>query len=356
MNSPLFDQNSIVAIETAFRNGSKDPFWEKLLIDFTNLYVYSDAGRFPMPLKDQSYSESDIEVLPELLQKLILRDKDFFLPIKYYTTEPETLKKDYLENCFCDFSDYLKSKINIIKLKEWLQTHKHESVTYLQNSQIASQYTFDVESLKDKKCFQSFLKELNYDIQNKCKFTDYEICYAFDHVLRYSKYGKMVGNDEYYLSHPLRSEINIKTINNEILAKNKAVPIYSFGTQIAKLSRNMSLDEYSAILILLKEEIWKNGIHLIKNKNEIKNQVFYNILQNIASKVGFPAHLKPNVKKIINISSGIATGAGAFIPGIGTYITIGGALVTIVNNVWDEKIAKATSKIQWLKWAFDYEI
>ena len=375
MKSPLFDGNTIVAIESVFTKKVKDPFWKPLIRDFTNLFVYSETARFPMPLKDSTYSEKDHHILPVLLQKLIEKDRAFFHPVTYPTNDLETLNEDYLLGCFNDFKSYLNKRLNIEKLYNWLLAHNDEYIVGLIKKQVKTGYsTYDVDALKSHVDLASLIDGLNNQISNKYRLpnkygsndnynfadknglTENGLLYAFDNVIRYTKYGEFAGDNEFYLSHPLRSEVNMKTIAKLTSTEKQLDPIYSFGDKVVEMVKDMSLDDYIAMLLLIKEEVWKNDLHKISNKKEVENEVFQNIIKEIASKAGFPAHLKPVIKKILNISGVTISTAGLFIPSINPIITIGGALVVVVNNVWERKLTKIASGHKWLKWSVTYDV
>ena len=376
MKSPLFDGNTIVAIESVFTNKVNDPFWKPLLRDFTNLFVYSETARFPMPLKDPTYSEKDYHILPVLLKRLIKENRDFFNPVTYPTIDLETVKEEFLFSCFNDFRSYLDVSLNIVKLHEWLLTHNSEYIVGLIKKQASGEgyTTYNVNALKSNVNFAALIDELNNRISNKYRstnkhpiddkysfadengITENGLLYAFDNVLRYQKYGEFVGENEFYLSHPLRSEVNMKTIAKVTPSEKQLVPIYSFGDKVAEMAKYMSLDDYIAMLLLLKEEVWKNDLHKISNRKEIENEVFQNVIQEISLKAGFPAHLKPVIKKIINISGVTISTAGSLIPSIGPIIALGGVLVVVVNNVWERKLTNIATGNKWLKWAVTYDV
>lgn len=375
MKSPLFDGNTIVAIESVFTNKVNDPFWKQLLRDFTNLFVYSETARFPMPLKDSTYSEKDYHILPVLLQRLIKEDRGFFNPVTYPTIDLETVKEEYLLSCFNDFRSYLDVSLNVEKIYRWLLTHNNEYIIGLIKKQVKTGYsTYDADALKSHVNLASLIDGLNKRISNKCRLsnkydsnnnynfadenglTENGLLYAFDNVLRYTKYGKFAGENEFYLSHPLRSEVNMKTIAKVTPSEKQLVPIYSFGNKVAEMVKYMSLDDYIAMLLLLKEEVWKNDLHKISNRKEIENEVFQNVIQEISLKAGFPAHLKPVIKKIINISGVTISTAGSLIPSIGPIIALGGVLVVVVNNVWERKLTNIATGNKWLKWAVTYDV
>jgi len=234
--------------------------------------------------------------------------------------------------------------------------------------------TYNVNALKSNVNLATFIDELNnrlsntyrstnkHAIDDKYSFADENgitengLLYAFDNVLRYQKYGEFAGENEFYLSHPLRSEVNMKTITKVTPSENQFDPIYSFGDKVAEMAQHMSLDDYIAMLLLLKEEVWKNNLHKISNKKEIENEVFQNVIKGIALKVGFPTHLKPVIKKIINIFGGTISATGSLIPGISPIIAIGGVLVVVVNNVWERKLTNIATGNKWLKWAVTYDV
>ena len=149
----------------------------------------------------------------------------------------------------------------------------------------------------------------------------------------------------------------MKTIA-KVTPYEQSVPIYSFGDKVADMAedKDMTLDNYIAMLLLLKEEVWKNDLHKISNKNEIENEVFQNVIQEISSKAGFPAHLKPKIQKIINISGICITAAGVLMPSISPVISLGGASVAVASNVWEKKLAHIATEYKWLKWAVTCDI
>jgi hypothetical protein len=377
MESPLFDSNTIVAVESAFNKKVKDPFWKQCLRDFADLYIYNDNARFPMPLKSSNISEKDLEILPTLTQKLYNEESEFFKPVPYPTDDKEKVKDDYLKSCFNSFTEKLLNNKLITKdLYKWLLFHSDEYITDLIKKQVSSGYsTYDVDVLRREVNISKKLDEINAQVDkrilvdpkhptnfdfsfvDKNGITEYGLLYAFDNVLRYPKYGRFTGEGQKYLSHPLRS-INLQPSHDSYTSpenENFKFGVHSFGSTLAGMAGEMSFEDYISMLLIIKEEVWKNDLQKISDKEAIDSEEYNKILNEIGFKAGFPAHLKPVVEKSLDKAPMVITGSG-IIPEISPFIPIGGIVVSMTSDIWKNNLKNTAAKTSWLKWAVEYEV
>jgi len=59
MPTPVVDITSLYAVESLFRRGPRDPWGEKLAGRLADLFIFSDTGRFTMPLRPEAVTVVD---------------------------------------------------------------------------------------------------------------------------------------------------------------------------------------------------------------------------------------------------------------------------------------------------------
>jgi hypothetical protein len=86
MPPSVVDITSLYAVESLFRPGTRDPWGEKLAGRLADLFIFSDTGRFTMPLRAEGATVADPS-LPLVLAQLRSRDSGVFEPLPYVINE-----------------------------------------------------------------------------------------------------------------------------------------------------------------------------------------------------------------------------------------------------------------------------
>jgi len=330
LKNPLVDSNTLVAIETLFRKGTKDPWAVQLLSAFTNLYIYADTFRFTMPLPDTD--NLDHTKQPQLVNALLKENSRIARPERYSTDHPLEFDDGHLQTCLDDFLNWTYGNPN--RLRKWLDTHFEEWVRHLHHVQIRRAHVFDLDRIK---------RDIRVrEIARIASVSEDKVCYGLDNVLRYSIYGEMTGPDEHYLHHPVRDAFPIPTMQTEPIEPHQ-LPI-DWGPDISSLaSRGMRIEELAGLLQQIRTEVRERHIRDLPPdliEPEIKRE--------IAASVRLPAHLR-GIGPAGAIASGLLAAATTF-PALGGFSTLAGAAVTVSLGIWKGRLPRLPARIRWIPW------
>ena len=192
---PLVDTNTILAIETIFSKDILDPWAIQLACTFVDLFIYADCFRFTLAFPTDQYKGDDFSNAPSLIQNLKQRDSSAIVAEIVPNDEPVKLDDKYLNEAFHLFAVWARN--NVKSLKQWLKTHKTPTINAMNQAQLDREYYFNLERLMQNIELTTLSTELQLA-------QDY-ILYAFDNLLRGPLYGKLTGDDQHYLNHPMRN-------------------------------------------------------------------------------------------------------------------------------------------------------
>lgn len=99
MRNPLIDITSLNAVQSLFQGSIRDPWAEKLAGILADIFVYSDAVRYALPVPAGSYRSSGPLKEPSLLVQLGSRDSDALRAVEYSTKEPHLVREEHLKEC-----------------------------------------------------------------------------------------------------------------------------------------------------------------------------------------------------------------------------------------------------------------
>jgi hypothetical protein len=235
MPPPVIDITSLYAVESLFRSGTRDPWGRKLAGRLADLFIFSDTGRFTMPIRADATTLED-QSLPLVLTKLQSRDSGVFKPLLYVAKDRPTLKCEYLQPAFQTFAIWASN--NKCAFKRWLAFHQEVRTTPADFSHIRPHSIFDISALGEVSEFKHLQAELGV--------VEDDLIYAFDIVLRYPLYGSLAGAGSFFLAHPIREQQNAPIICVEQGAPPN-VPV-SFSRAVAGMASSMTLDEYTSFL------------------------------------------------------------------------------------------------------------
>jgi hypothetical protein len=337
MPAPVVDITTLYAVESLFRRGTRDPWGEKLAGRLADLFIFSDTGRFTMPLRPEAVELADDPSLPLVLTQLRSRDAGVFKPLPYVVNERPRLNDTYLEPAFRSFATWASN--NSGAFKRWLAFHSEVRATPRDITHIRPNSLFDISALHTVPEFQRLRVDL--------KVSDDDLIYAFDIVLRYPLYGELAGSGSYFLAHPIREQQTAPIIAVEP-GQPPNIPV-SFSQAVAGMASSMTLDEYTSFL--------HEARGVVRNRNIQKLQIGAidrETTREIASQLGLPARLS-KAGRSIGIAAGVVGIVGA-VPTLGPAAAITGGLIAIVSAAWTGSVGRAPGKVKWLRWALEWDL
>lgn len=336
MSSNLIDITTIVAVESIFAEGPKDPWGASVAGRLADIFVYSDEVRYVLPMPP-NLSSSDYPGRPSLLLELEEASKGIVIPEKYSTETVSKLEDQYLLSAFDLF--YIWAKVNPIRLSEWANLHSMEWVRDGHTSRVGRMYVYNVELLHQE-------RDVDH-LSGAIQLTPEQLFYAFDVILRKPLYGLLAGETNYFASHPIRNIFKTPGSTSDSAPAPKVC--VSFERSISKLAGKLSQSEYIKLLLELREVVRDQGLHLFD-----PGQVEKEAVRKIAKKVSLPPHLK-DVAKSAGIAAGVIGGLGA-IPILGPASALAGSAIAIATSVWSGELPRHVANWKWLDWALKWEI
>jgi hypothetical protein len=336
MSSNLIDITTIVAVESLFKDGPRDP-WAKLIAGrLADLFVYSDTLRyvFPMPaaLPAEQYPGR-----PSLLTELEDKCGGVVAHEKYPTDHTPLLNDGYLLSVFDDF--HIWARNNQLRLAQWSRLHSMPWVKDGHTSRVGRQYVFNVERLEANRPLMRLAEAMKIDT--------HQLLYAFDVVLRFPLYGLLAGEENYFVYHPIRNAFRLPGSRIEP-APTPSVCV-SFQKAVGDMADRLSQNEYIQLLLDLRTIARDQGLHLLKPSDAEPQAV-----RAIAQKVKLTPYLKTMSKKAA-VVGGIIGGFGA-IPILGPAAAIMGGAVSISASVWSGRLPRPVAQWKWLQWTLRWKV
>lgn len=336
MLPPVVDITSLYAVESLFRPGTRDPWGEKLAGRLADLFIFSDKGRFTMPLRAEAATVADPS-LPVVLAELQRRDSGVFDPLPYVVNERPRLNNEYLEPAFRLFATWASN--NKGAFKQWLTFHREVRTTPRDITYVRPNSVFDISALVDVEEFQHLRVALNESSE--------DLIYAFDIVLRYPLYGQLAGSGSYFLAHPIREQQNSPIIAVEP-GRPPNVPV-SFSQAVTGMVSSMTIDEYTSFLHEARGLIRDRKIDQLQ-----VGAIDRDTTRELASQLGLPARLN-KAGRTVGIAAGIVGMVGA-VPAFGPAAAIAGGLITIVSAAWTGSVGRTPGRVKWLRWALEWDL
>jgi hypothetical protein len=337
MRKPVVDITTINAIQSIFQGKVRDPWARTMAGKFADLFIYGDIIRFPLPVPDEIPGSIDPNSEPSLLGELARRDSTIFDPIKYSSAELLTLKEEYISDTFDRFLSW--ANCNIRTLGTWIKLHNEPWIRPIQGPRAQHGHIFNLDPLANR--------TEQHELAAKLGCNPNDLFYAFDVGLRFSMYGRMTGENQHYLNHPIRDVFQPPTMQEQ-LGKLVEVPV-SFREDISRMVGHFTQEEYSVFLHELRGHTRRLNLHKI-SPGECDKEV----LREIASKVSIPPRLKGTVK-VTGIIGSLVGGLGA-IPVLGPGSAIGGALISVSSLIWNGRLPRYVANWKWFRWAVEWDI
>jgi hypothetical protein len=111
--SPLVDITTIIGVESGFRIGITDPWFDKCFQELVDLAIYADNPRYAVPIVNTGVDPRDVPV-PPLLVELNKYSDLRFTPEPFVATETPILKNEYLEEVIVHFIKWIGSRTNTV--------------------------------------------------------------------------------------------------------------------------------------------------------------------------------------------------------------------------------------------------
>jgi hypothetical protein len=318
--------------------GTKDPFAQTICSDFADLFIYNDVVKYPVILRKGEGGEALDIGLPPLLQDLSRRDSAAIGQHVVSIHQTLALAAEQLEPSFDRFASYVRN--NRKRVRAFLDLQNQPWIKEGQfQKRLAKKYVFDFEKVKTHPRFQDVVRMLTA--------TEQEVSTVFDIVLRYSLYGSLLHEDEYYMAHPIRAQQNFPTMERKPCPP-PAVPI-RIGPYLAQFAPNMSQDEFT---VFLHEA--RGVVRDLEIVNLSSGALEPDAVRELAVRLKLPPRLTASARAW-GIAGGIVGGLGA-IAVLGPFASLGGAAISIASAFWNGRLPRAIARLSWLHWAFAWDI
>ena len=322
----MLDITAVNAVQSLFlKTNHRDPWAEIILPKFIDFVIWSDKAKysliFPEKLKD------DYEIgLPPLFKDITRRDSDLFNSNIIVSNDRIVLDDDILLSAFAAFKAYTVN--NKERMKKLIDFHKGSFVPsqLKTRDQVYHGYFFNTPKLLENNDVHRLATTLGVPADS--------ICYTFDMAVKYLKYGEFSENG-YYLSHPVREQIQWTTFTKQTLTTPPHVPL-PLGLQISQLVKKMDQDQFTALLHEARgivRDMEMAGLPPDAIEPERRRE--------LAFKLGLPAKLKTPVERktfedIVKLS----------VP----------RQHTIVSRIWSTNLPRYFARKSWLQWAIRYDL
>jgi len=337
MQNWLTDITTLTGVESLFHQGKGDPWAVDLAGKVADWYAYSSTPTFILPQPSARPAGLNAPPVPKIVEVLRQRESSAMKPLVCLTDTQITLVDELYLETVAGFLSWCKANPN--RLQDWLKVHSEPWVTGGHAERIPHRYLYDVQKVFSNPDFIHCAAELNISQDN--------LGYTLDVALRYARYGELVGEKCFYLSHPLREQQRLPTMS---LEPQSSPPIaLSFAASVSRLAHSLTLDGYSSLLYEIRSVVSQRSLRALKPDSIEKKEI-----RNLAAELNLPVHLKGWAK-----TAGLAAGAlGGFaaLPTIATGATVAGAVVSVGPIFWDGSVPRSIGKFKWLRWALEWQI
>ncbi len=322
LGNPLTDCTSIVAVESLFRSGRKDPWGPQLAGEIGDLFIYSDRLRFSLHMSERT---EDTKGLP-LVQQLAKRDSGAIVPETYALS---SIKDDLFEDVFAAFSAWARA--NQVVFRNWSVLHKETWVASFHAQHMDDKYVFPLDRLKTSKELAALAQEMRLpkDI----------LCYAFDTVLKLPLIGSRAGENEVYRHHPIRQAF--PPFLQNISEGNKRPVAISFRTELARKAPKLTFDDYAILLHELRGYVREAGWHLLRPGEVSRDEI-----RKVCAKAALPARLSGSAK-VLGVLAAALTALGA-VAAAAPIASVAGGVVAVAAYMWKGQLPGQATYIKWL--------
>jgi hypothetical protein len=229
---PVVDITTVIAVESLFRSGIRDPWGAELAGHLADLLIYADSARYVLP-----YATSpEPHEIPDLLRDLAAPEESLLQSIPYKADELREVSPSILTDAFASFSHWAKR--NRSRLKDWADLQFQDWVRGGHFARVRPRFVFDVQALERDSAVEVTAR--------RADLTTEQLLHAFDVALRYPLYGELAGDNAPYLAHPLRSTQQLPAVQKKE-GPLPPVPI-SLRRAVSALAPQISQTEYVTLV------------------------------------------------------------------------------------------------------------
>ncbi len=337
LNEPLVDITTIQGIESLFDDGPKDPYGAGSLAHLTDIALYSDRVRYPVPYVGRRPQSAEDVVRPRLVEAFdeLLPDLFQFVPFRADAIRP--VSDSTAEGALESLARFVRANPN--HSKALISLHSKASVRKEHSSRLPHEFVYAVEPVLGN----PFMAEM----ANRLTCKKEMLLYTLDMVLRYPMYGTLAGPDEWYLSHRVRTAVSMPNLHtSRRRPPNVAVP---FGDLVYRVASREEIPRLVERIAQLRHLLDETGIRGAPN-----GEVERSVIRDVAQRAGLPGRLRGYNKSI-----GIATGLLGFVglaPILGPPAAAAAATVTIGGALWDGQMPESVTRRRWLRFAIKYDV
>jgi len=336
MENWVTDITTLTGVESLFHQ-KRDPWGSGLAGKLADWYAYSADPTFVFPSPSGRPAGVNAPPIPAIVEALRQRDSSMMKPLVCPTDQQLTLADEFYSDALVGFLSWCKN--NRGSLQKWLLVHSEPWVTGGHAERIPHRYLYDMTKVSSMPKFKQSSEELNISPDN--------LGYTLDVALRYARYGERVGNEAYYLSHPLREQQTLPTMSIE---PQQSPPVaLSFANSVSRIAPSLTLDGYSSLLHEIMRVVSQRDLRSLKPNSIEEQQV-----RAVAAELQLPVRLK-GWAKTAGISAA-ALGGFAALPTIATGAAVAGAVVGIAAIFWDGKVPRSLGRLNWLRWGLEWRI
>lgn len=344
---PVIDIMAINAVKSLFHEPPFDPWGLEIASKMVDLIIYNDRVRYPIVRPKSLKVGDEHKATPWLLNSIKQNEAAAINEVAYYIDDYLEYNPNELEPTFDAFRAY--SLVNLKRVRQYIVSRRADWIRPQYTVRLPKHYVFPVEPLKERREFKVLQREMNVDAD--------ELVYAFDLVLRYTLYGGTSAEGAFYLSHPLREDVDVPTLQRSP-SPLPAVPL-SLGPSFVKMIKNLRKDEFAALLHEARGLV--RELHIDKLK---PGTVSTEARRELAAKLALPARMKGFSDAAVGAIAGL-TAVGTAIPFfedqntttglIATGGTIVGGAILAASSLWKVQLPRWAST-PWFQWAVNYDL
>lgn len=344
---PVVDIMAINAVESLFHEPPFDPWGYEIAVKMIDMIIYSDRVLYPIVRPKNLDVGQKHKATPSLLNTIRKGDSSLIDEVPYYIEDYLEYNPDELASTFESFEAYALA--NRTQVRQYIVARRAAWIRPQYTARLPKHYVFPVERLKEQPRFQQLRLQLNVAAD--------ELVYAFDLVLRYTLYGGIAAEGAHYLSHPLREDVDVPTLERRPGTPAR-IPL-PLGPHVVKLVKSLTRDEFAALLHEARGLV--RDLHIDKLK---PGTVSRDARRELAAQLALPARLKGFSSTAVNAVGGMTAVASnvpllvaqnqttGMVAAGGT--VLGGAILA-ASSLWKARLPRWASS-PWLRWAINYDI
>lgn len=337
LRSPLVDLTTLQGVESLFGSGVKDPFGVDAIAQFTDLLLYSDEVRFPIPYVGARPSTSDA-----IAENAIISAFDTYLPatikaVPFSARQRLRVAEDTATGALDSLHSFVRA--NPSASKALIKLHGKANVREEYSQKLAKEFLFDVEAVSEDRNLLATAKRLQCEPRL--------LLHTLDMVLRYPMYGSLAGKDEWYLGHLVRTAVALPNLGVQHHVP-PAIPL-PIGDLVYRVGRRDTMEQYALRVCEVRDLLDENGIRGVR-----RGDVERSVIRHVSQEAGLPGKLRGYHR-----SMGVTTGLLGFVglwPFLGTPAAAGAAALTTGSAMWDGKVPSRLSGSKWLRFAIRYDL